>query len=333
MRAIEAIKPGSPKVLRWTTVPDPQPGPGQLLVRPDAIGVNFIDVYRRSGLYAMPYPHIPGSEGAGRVVAVGEDATAVPGLGEGSAVAWATSATGSYAELVLVDADQALAVPEGLDLTTAAALPLQGMTADYLVRSTFPVGPEHTAALYAAAGGVGLLAGQMIRRAGARLIAVVGDAAKAQLLMDDDVPPGDIIVLGTMRSITDELPAAIRERLDGEGADVIFDSIGRDTFAASLTAVRRRGMVVLFGGSSGPVAPFDPQELNAHGSVYLTRPTLAHYTATRTELLERSERVFGEAASGTLNVRIGQTFPLADAAAAHTALEGRETTGKVLLVP
>ncbi|MDR0432358.1 MAG: quinone oxidoreductase [Bifidobacteriaceae bacterium] len=334
MRAIQAIKPGpAPRSLRLTDMPDPQPGPGQLLVRPAAIGVNYIDVYRRNGTYTMPFPHIPGSEGAGEVIAAADDATEISGFTVGSRVAWARSVSGSYADAVVVNAAQAVPVPDDLDLPTAAAVTLQGMTADYLVRSTFPVKPDHTVALYAAAGGVGLLAGQMIRRIGAHLIAVVGSAPKVELLLDDGVPQVDIVVLGTMRNVTTELAEAIRQRTDGLGAHAVFDSIGRDTFAASLESVRRRGMLVLFGGSSGPVPAFDPQELNAHGSIFLTRPTLADYTATRQELLERAARVFGEVSRGELKVRIAHSFPLAEAAAAHTALESRTTMGKVLLIP
>jgi NADPH2:quinone reductase len=334
VRVIEAIKPGSAsKSLRLVEAPDPTPGPGQLLVRPAAIGLNFIDIYRRSGLYKMSFPHVPGSEGAGEVVAAGEGSTEASGLRVGSPVAWASSVSGSYGELVVIAADQALPVPEGLDIAVAAALPLQGMTADYLVRSVFPVGPEHTVAFYAAAGGVGLLAGQMIRTAGGRLLAVVGNAAKASLLMDDGVPPADIVTLGAMRNVTEELPKAIRACTQELGADAVFDSIGRDTFAASLRSLRRRGTLVLFGASSGPVAPFDPQYLNAHGSLFLTRPSLGDYTASRDELLERSGRVFAAAAEGRLSVRVGARFPLAEAAAAQAALESRATTGKVLIVP
>ncbi|MDR1294918.1 MAG: quinone oxidoreductase [Bifidobacteriaceae bacterium] len=334
MRAIHAVKPGpASRVLRLVDVPDPTPGPGQLLVRPAAIGVNFIDVYRRRGVYAMPFPHIPGSEGAGEVLEAGDGAEDLSGLHPGSQVAWASSATGSYAELVLVDAAQAIPLPDGLDVQTAGALALQGMTADYLVRAAFPVAEEHTVSFYAAAGGVGLLAGQMIRSTGARLIAVVGSAPKLELLLDDGVPREDVIVLGTMRDISSELPAGVRDRTDGRGVHAVFDSIGKDTFAASLASVRRRGVVVLFGASSGPVDPFDPQELNAAGSAFLTRPKLDDYTATRRELLQRAGRVFGAAARGHLAVRIGERFPLAEAAAAHDALESRTTTGKVLLTP
>jgi NADPH2:quinone reductase len=267
------------------------------------------------------------------VVAAGEGAEELSGLVPGDSVAWADSVTGSYAQAVLIAADRAIPVPDGLDLESAAALTLQGMTADYLVRSTVPVQDGDTVVLYSAAGGVGLLAGQMIREVGGRLIAVVGDAAKAALLMDDGVPPDDIVVLGALRDVTEDLPQAILDRTGQVGADAVFDSIGRDTFAASMRALRRRGTLVLFGASSGPVPPFDPQELNAHGSIFLTRPTLADYTAGREELLERAARVFGAAVDGELHVRIGERFPLDQAGAAQAALESRATTGKVLLIP
>ncbi|MCL2787293.1 MAG: quinone oxidoreductase [Micrococcales bacterium] len=333
MRAIQAIKPGGPSVLRVCDVPDPTPGPGEVLVAATAMGVNFIDTYRRSGVYTMPFPHIPGQEGSGEVLAVGDEVDDSGTLAPGAPIAWADSVTGSYADQVVVKADRVLPLPQGVPPEIAAALPLQGMTADYLVRSTFEVKADHTVALYAAAGGVGGLATQMILATGARLLAVVGTQAKAEVCEELGVPHDDIIITGVMRDLTVDLAEAIHDRTDGEGVDAVFDSIGKDTFRASLRALRRRGTLVLFGGSSGQVPPFDPQELNAHGSLFLTRPTLADYTSTRRELIERARRVFGAAARGELDVRIGQTFPLEEAAAAHQALEGRGTTGKVVLVP
>jgi NADPH2:quinone reductase len=333
MRAIQATKPGGPGVLKYVERPTPEPGPGQILVRTSAIGVNFIDTYRRSGVYKMPFPHIPGSEGTGEVVALGPSLKASDDVHVGAQVAWADSVTGSYAQYVVVSADAAVPVPDGMDPAIAAALPLQGMTADYLVRSTFPVGPEHTVAFYAAAGGVGGLALQMIRQAGGRVIAVVGSADKADLVVETGVPAADVIVLGVMRDLGKELPQAIRDRTDGLGVHAVFDSIGKDTFTASLASLRQRGTLVLFGGSSGQVPPFDPQELNARGSLYLTRPGLGAYTATREELLERAARVFGAADDGDLAVRVGAQFPLGAAAEAHKALESRKTVGKIVLLP
>jgi NADPH2:quinone reductase len=326
------MRPGGHEVLKYVTLPDPTPGPGELLVKPTAIGVNFIDTYRRSGVYQVPFPHVPGTEGAGEIAALGqglEDS----GYEVGQKVAYAESVTGGYAELVRVDAARAILLPPGLDLKVAAALPMQGLTADYLVRSTFPVKAGQDVLLYAAAGGVGSLAAQMIHETGARLIATVGDAAKAASLTALGVPSGDVLVLGTMRDLATDLPKAVKDRTGGRGVHVVFDGIGKDTFKASLASLRRRGTLVLFGGASGQVPPLDPQELNAHGSLYLTRPTLADYVATREELVERAERVFGAAARGELTVKIGQEFPLEQAAQAHAALESRATTGKLLLIP
>jgi len=330
MRAIRAIKPGSASVLKAIDLPDPVPGPGQILVRTAAAGVNYIDVYRRSGVYRVDFPSIPGSEGAGTVAALGSD---VDHVAVGDRVAWAHSITGSYAELVLVDADKAIAVPPGLDLQVAAALPLQGMTADYLVRSTHPVGPEDIVLLYAATGGVGHLAAQMILETGARLIAAVGSAAKAQLAAANGIPASDIIVLGTMPNLADDVPAAVRQATGGKLASVVYDSIGKDTFTASLGSLAPRGLLVLFGGSSGQVAPFDLQELNSRGSLFVTRPNLDDYIAAPSELALRSGRVFAAAAAEELKVKIGRIFDLDQASAAHTALESRATSGKVLLVP
>ncbi|MDR2347011.1 MAG: zinc-binding dehydrogenase, partial [Bifidobacteriaceae bacterium] len=248
-------------------------------------------------------------------------------------VAWAASASGSYAGYALVAADQLLAVPDGLALDVAAALPLQGMTADYLTGSAYRLGPGDVAVIYAAAGGVGSLATQMALRAGARVIATVGRAAKIPAVTALGVDPADVINLAALADVTAELPRQIRQRTGGVGACVVYDGIGRATFQATLASLRPRGMAVLFGGASGQVAPFDPQELNAHGSLYLTRPNLADYTATRDELVERGERVLGAAARGELAVAIGQRFALTNAADAHRALESGATQGKVLLIP
>ncbi|GAA1733323.1 quinone oxidoreductase [Isoptericola hypogeus] len=327
MRAVVAREAGGPEVLESVERPDPEPGPGELLVRVAAAGVNFIDTYRRAGVYPMSYPHVVGVEGAGVVAALGEGAE---GFAVGDRVAWA-EAPGSYAELTLVPASSAVRVPDGLDLRTAAALPLQGMTAHYLVSSTFEVGPGHDVLLTAGAGGVGLLATQLAVARGGRVITTVSSPEKAAL--SSAAGAAHTVDYAAMDDVPAELPAVVRELTDGKGVHVAYDGVGRATFDASLASLRRRGMLVLFGGASGQVPPFDPQRLNAGGSLFLTRPTLAHYTATRGELEWRAAEVLGAAADGDLDVRVGATFALGDAAAAHAALEGRATTGKVLLVP
>ncbi|GAB3169746.1 quinone oxidoreductase [Myceligenerans halotolerans] len=327
MHAVVARAAGEPEVLSYDEVADPVPGPRQILVRVAAAGVNFIDTYRRSGLYPMEFPHVVGSEGAGTVEAVGDD---VDGFAVGDRVAWAEG-PGSYAELAVVDAAQAIGVPAGLDLETAAALPLQGMTAHYLVASTFEVGPGHDVLLHAGAGGVGLLATQLATARGGRVITTVSTPEKAAL--SAGAGAAHTIDYAAMSDLTTELPAVVRDLTDGAGVHVVYDGVGRATFDASLDSLRRRGMLVLFGGASGPVPPFDAQLLNRKGSLYLTRPKLQHYLATRGELEWRAAEVLGAAAAGRLDVRIGARFPLADAAEAHRALEGRATTGKVLLLP
>ncbi|MCF4123269.1 quinone oxidoreductase [Antribacter sp. KLBMP9083] len=327
MRAVVAREAGGPEVLTLTEMPDPDPGPGQVLVRVTAAGVNFIDTYRRRGVYPMSYPHAVGVEGAGVVESLGEG---VEGLRVGDYVAWAEG-PGSYAELVALDAAQAVRVPAGLDLTTAAALPLQGMTAHYLVSSTFEVAPGHDVLLHAGAGGVGLLATQLAAARGGRVITTVSSPEKGALSLAAGA--AHTIDYAEFSDVSTDLPRVVRELTDGAGVHVVYDGVGRTTFDASLASLRRRGMLVLFGGSSGQVPPVDPQRLNRGGSLYLTRPTLGHYIATRAELEWRASEVLGAAASGNLDVRVGATFPLADAGAAHEALEGRRTTGKVLLVP
>lgn len=327
MRAVQARKAGGPEVLSYVELPDPEPGPGELLVRVAASGVNFIDTYRRSGAYPMTYPHVVGVEGAGVVEGVGDGVT---GFAVGDHVAWA-DAPGSYAELALVPAAGAVGVPAGLDLTVAAALPLQGMTAHYLVASTFAVGAGHDVLLTAGAGGVGLLATQLATARGGRVITTVSSAEKAAL--SHAAGAAHTIDYAAMDDITAELPAAVRVLTDGQGVHVVYDGVGQATFDASLASLRPRGTLVLFGAASGKVPPVDPQRLNAGGSLFLTRPSIGHYLASRAELEWRSSEVLGAAAAGDLDVRIGATFPLADAAEAHRALEGRATTGKVLLVP
>lgn len=324
MRAIHAVEAGGPDVLSVVDLPRPQVEPGQLLVRAAAAGVNFRDTYERSGVYPRPFPHVPGIEGAGTVEEVGEGVA----LNAGDRVAW-VDAPGSYAEQVMVAAGQALPVPDGMGLDVAAAVALQGLTAHYLVVSTFPVQQGQTVLLTAAAGGTGLLATQLATARGARVIGLVGSAAKEALAREAGA--AEVIRYTALDDLTAELPALVRGLTGGEGVDVAYDGVGRDTFDATLASVRRRGMMVLFGGASGQVPPFDLQRLNRAGSLFATRPKLGDYVATREELVWRANEVFGAVAAGTLRVRIGERFPLVEARAAHEALESRRTTGKVLL--
>ena len=318
--AILARQAGGPEVLTYSDVERPVPGPGQLLVKVGAAGVNFIDTYKRSGVYKVPFPFTPGSEAAGTVEATGDG---VSGFAVGDRVATAEGID-CYADYALVDQDAALPVPAGLDDLTAAALPLQGMTAHYLMNSTFKVEAGHTVLLHAGAGGVGLLLIQMLKARGATVVTTVSTDEKEQLALD----AGADHVLRY-----DGFTAKVRDLTNGAGADVVYDGVGKDTFDGSLAAVRIRGTLVLFGGASGPVPPVDPQRLNAGGSLFLTRPTMAHYLRDATERRWRADEVFAAAADGSLKVRIGGRYPLAEAAQAHRDLEGRRTTGKVLLVP
>ena len=327
MRAVVAREAGGPEVLDFIELDDLRPGPGQLLVRVAAAGVNFIDTYRRSGVYPIAFPHTVGTEGSGEVVGLGDD---VSGFAIGDLVSW-DNAAGSYAEQALVPAANAVRLPEGTDLVTAAALPLQGMTAHYLVTSTFEVGPGHDVLLHAGAGGVGLLLTQLAVARGARVITTVGSAAKAEL--SRAAGASHVIDYSGLGDIATELPPLVKDLTGGAGVHVVYDGVGKSTFDASLASLRRRGMLVLFGGASGQVPPFDIQRLNAGGSLFLTRPTLAHHLATREELEWRMSDLLAAVADGSLKLRVGATFPLARAADAHRALEGRQTTGKVVLLP
>jgi NADPH:quinone reductase len=327
MRAIRATTAGGPDVLRLDDLPTPEPGPGQVRVRVAAAGVNFIDTYRRSGLYPMPFPHVVGSEGAGTVEALGPDVTE---LAVGDRVAW-SAAPASYAEHVVVPVRDAVPVPPAVSDDVAAALLLQGLTAHYLVTSTFPVSAGQDVLLHAGAGGVGLLLTQLAVARGARVVTTVGSPEKEEL--SRAAGASDVIRYTELADLTTELPALVRGLTGGAGVHTVFDGVGRDTFDASLASLRPRGGLALFGASSGPVPPVDPQRLNAGGSLFLTRPTLGHYVATREELLWRAGELFDAVVAGTLDVRVGATFPLAEAADAHRALEGRATTGKVLLHP
>ena len=324
MRAIQAGRAGGPDVLEPADLPEPSPGPGEVLVRTAAAGVNFIDTYRRGGVYPMPFPHIPGSEGAGVVTTVGDGVT---DLTVGDRVAWADSPD-SYAEFVRVKAARAIPVPEGVSLDVAAALPLQGLTAHYLATSTYPVQAGDTILVHAGAGGVGLLLTQLATARGARVITTVSTAEKEQL--SRAAGAAEVIRYDLLKDLTGELPGLVRE-LAGGGLPVVYDGVGRSTFDASLACLRPRGLMVLFGAASGPVPPFDLQRLNAGGSLYVTRPTLGHYISTTEELRGRAGELFAAVLAGTLQVRIGARFPLAEARGAHEALEGRATTGKVIL--
>jgi NADPH:quinone reductase len=321
MRAIVIRELGGPEQLVLDEDhPDPVPGPGQVLVQVAAAGVNFIDIYRRSGVYPQPVPYVPGSEGAGTVLAVGEG---VAEFGAGDHVAWAEG-PGSYAERAAVQAKDLVPVPADVELKVAAAVMLQGLTAHYLCHSTFPVTEGTVAVVHAAAGGVGLLLTQMIKRLGGTVIATTSSAEKAALAKRAGAD---------FTTTYQDFAAVAREATDGRGAHVVFDGVGKDTFDASISALRPRGMMVLFGGSSGQVPPFNPQRLNTAGSLFLTRPTLVHYIADRAELLWRSGDLFRWIGKGELSVRVGAEYPLADAGRAHEDLAGRRTTGKLILVP
>jgi NADPH:quinone reductase len=322
VKAIRVHQTGGPEVLRLEDVPDPAPEPGETVVRLEAIGLNFIEVYQRTGLYRSTVPFTPGGEGAGRVVAVGKDVSAVR---PGDRVA-STSLRGSYAELARVPADKLVPVPDDVETGLAAAVLLQGLTAHYLAISTYPLTEGSWCLIHAAAGGVGLLLCQIAKARGARVIGTVSTEEKAALAAEAGA---DHVVLYTRQDFVSEA----RRLTGGRGVAVVYDSVGQSTFEGSLNSLAPRGMLVLFGQSSGPVPPVDPQVLNAKGSLYLTRPTITHYTASRDELLTRSRDLFVWMESGRLQVRIDRTYPLADAAGAHRALEGRETKGKVLLLP
>lgn len=300
----------------------PSPGPGQALVRVEAAGINFIDVYQRSGQYKMPLPGRLGLEGAGVVEAVGPG---VSGLAVGDRVAWA-SVAGSYASHVVAPVDKLVPVPAGVDSKTAAAAMLQGMTAQYLVTDTYRIHAGDACVVHAAAGGVGLLLCQLADHAGAFVFGTVSTKEKA--LLAREAGADEVFVHGDV-----DFAAEARRLTSGAGVRVVYDSIGKDTFDRSLSALARRGMLVLYGQASGPVPPFDPQRLAAAGSVFFTRPSLFDYVATREELAMRASYVFARIAEGALKVRIHAEIPLADAAEAHRRLESRETTGKVLLIP
>ena len=322
MRAIRVHEYGGPEVLQLEEVTLPEPGGGEALVTVEAAGVNFIDVYHRTGLYPGALPFTPGMEAAGVVEAVG------PGVYEvevGDRVAYAME-RGSYAERAVVPAWKLVRLPESLDAEAGAAAMLQGMTAHYLTRSTYPLAGSETALVHAAAGGVGLLLVQMAARIGATVIGTVSTEEKARLAR---VAGADAVILYTEGDFAEEA----LKLTDGRGVHVVYDSVGQATFDQSLACLRPRGLLALFGQSSGPVPPIDPSILATGGSLFLTRPGLAHYAADRGELLERAGDVLHWVATGELRLRIDRTYPLSEAAEAHHALEGRQTAGKVLLAP
>ncbi len=322
MKACVVEKYGGSDALIYRDYVRPEPDAGEALVRIEAIGLNYIDVYHRTGLYPQPVPFIPGMEAAGVVESVGDGVSEVA---VGDRVAYAMH-PGAYAEFAAVPAWKLVPVPDEMDSTTAGAAMLQGMTAHYLVTSVYPLKAGETALVHAAAGGVGLLLIQMAKRIGARVIGTASSPEKAKLAKDTGA---DDVIIYTETDFERET----RQLTNGRGVDVVYDSVGKDTFIKSLNSLVPRGMMALFGQSSGPVEPFDPGLLAQKGSLFLTRPSLAHYAATREELLWRAGELFDWIRSGTVKLRIDKTFALADAAESHRQLEGRKTTGKVVLLP
>ena len=322
MKAIRVTQPGGPEALTLVDLPVPEPKANEAVVKLSAAGVNFIDVYFREGRYKAPMPLIPGQEGAGVVTTVGSDVKSVK---PGDRVAW-SGQLGAYAEYATIPADRLVSIPPGVSDQQAAAAMLQGMTAHYLSHDTYPLKRGETALVHAAAGGVGLLLVQMAHNIGAHVIATVSTDAKAKLARKAGA---DDIILYTQQ----DFEAETKRLNGGKGVHAVYDSVGKTTFEKGLNILRPRGMMVLFGGSSGAVPPFDPIALSQKGSLYLTRPTLANYTASREELVDRSTAVFAMIAAGKLKLRVEHTYPLAEAQRAHRDLEGRKTTGKLLLLP
>ncbi len=322
MKAIRIHEHGGPEVLQYTDIPDPTPKSNEAVVKIDAAGVNFIDIYFRTGLYPTALPFTNGQEGAGTVAAVGSDAG---GVKVGDRVAY-TGVHGSYAEYAAVPADRLVQLPEGLDTKTAAAVMLQGMTVHYLTHSTFKLGSEHTILIHAAAGGVGLFLVQAAKMLGARVIGACSTEEKADRARGAGA---DAVILYTEQDFETET----KRLTDSKGVDVVYDSVGKATWEGSLNSLKPRGMMVSFGNASGPVAPFTPLELTKRGSLFLTRPSLFHYIASRKDLVRRAEDVLGWVQSGKVKVHIGEEFDLVQAAEAQTKLAARQTTGKLLLTP
>jgi NADPH2:quinone reductase len=322
MKAIQIHQTGGPEVLQLAELPIPEPGPGQVLIRVEATGVNFIEIYFRKGVYKASLPLVPGSEAAGTVEELGPG---VSGFKAGDAVA-SVSVLGSYAEYALVSAVSLVKVPDGLTMEQAAACMLQGMTAHYLSHSTFPLKAGDTALVHAGAGGVGLLLTQMAAKIGARVISTVSTPEKAELARE--VGASDVILYTEL-----DFEPEVKRLTNGKGVDVVYDSVGKTTFEGSLNCLRPRGLLALFGASSGPVPPFDLIQLSGRGSLFVTRPTLWHYIGSRTELDWRAGDVLGWAAKGELKLHTEFLYPLAEAAQAQSDLEARRTTGKILLEP
>lgn len=322
MKAIQIHEFGDSSTLQMDNIEVPEPGEGQVRVKVKAAGLNFIDTYHRQGWYPVPLPFTPGVEAAGVVDAVGNG---VADVAIGDRVAYCMS-PGNYAEYALTTAANVVPIPEGVSFEQAAAVLLQGMTAHYLTHSTYSLSASDTMLLHAAAGGTGQLVVQMAKMRGATVIGTCSTEEKAALVREAG---GDYVILYTERDFAED----VEQITNGEGCDVVYDSVGKTTFDKSLTCLKPRGLLALFGQASGPVDPFDIQRLNQQGSIYLTRPSLGDYIADRTELLGRANDLFGWMSEGKLTVRIDNTFPLADASAAHNYLEGRSTKGKVLLIP
>lgn len=321
-KAIRIHAPGGPEVMRWEDVPAPEPGPGEVVVKHAAVGLNYIDVYFRTGLYKSPMPVTPGMEASGTVESLG------PGVTEfkvGDRVAYGTGAAGAYATERAVPVDRLVKLPPEISFETAAAMMLQGMTAQYLVRRTYRVKAGDTIVVHAAAGGVGLILCQWAKHLGATVIGVVSTEAKAALAREHGAAH---VVIGH-----DDLPAAVKRITGGAMVPVVYDSVGRDTFMASLDCLAPLGLMVSYGNASGPVPPVEPALLAAKGSLYLTRPSLATYAAKRADLVATANDLFDVVKSGAVKIRVNQTFPLRDAAAAHEALEARKTTGSTVLIP
>lgn len=322
MKAIQVQKTGGPEALTLVDLPVPKPKPNEAVVKIAAIGLNFIDVYFREGRYPSPLPFVDGQEAAGTVTEVGSDVTS---LKPGDRVAY-TNVLGAYAEYAAVPADRLVKVPDGISDQQAAAAMLQGMTAHYLIFTTYPLKRGETALIHAAAGGVGLLLVQMAKNIGARVIGTVGSDEKAKLAKEAGA---DDVIVYTRQ----DFEAETKRLTDNKGVHVVYDGVGKSTFDQDLNVLRPRGYLVLFGGASGAVPPFDPIKLSQKGSLFLTRPSLVHYVASREELEQRAKDVFNMIASGKLNLRIGHTYKLEQVQQAHKDLEGRKTTGKVLLIP
>lgn len=322
MKAMRFHQHGGPEVLVYEDAPTPEAGPGEAIVRIEAIGLNYIDTYHRDGLYPVELPCIPGMEAAGTIARIGDG---VEGVNVGDRVAYAGT-LGAYAEEAAVAVDRLVPLPDDISCEVGAAAMLQGMTAHYLAHGSYALGKDDTALIHAGAGGVGLLLIQMAKRLGARVLTTVSTEEKEQLAR---AAGADEVIRYTERDFAED----VMTLTDGRGVDVVYDSVGKTTFDKSLDVLRPLGYLILFGQSSGPVEPVDPGILNVKGSLFLTRPTMAHYIPTREALLQRAGDVLGWIGSGELDLRIGDRFALADAADAHRALQGRKTTGKVVILP